>query len=49
MDSAEIHAHVPLERVDDLFRLAQAHESVIDINAGELVADGSMDEGCGHG
>ena len=49
MGDAEVHAHVALEGVDDLLGLAEAHESVVDVDAGELVADGAVDEGGGDG
>src|SRR5690606_22273145 len=39
----------PLEGLHDLLRLAPPHQAVIHEDAGKLVADGPVDEGCGNG
>jgi hypothetical protein len=38
------------EHGDDLFALVEAHQAVVDIDAGELIADGFVDQhGCHRG
>ena len=44
VDVDELDAHVPPEGLHDLLGLALAHEPGVDVDAGELVADGPMDE-----
>ena len=46
---AQVHVHVAVEGVDDLLGLAEAHQAVVDVDAGQLIADGSVDERGGDG
>ena len=43
VDEHEVRVHLVLEHVDDLLRFAFAHESMVHVNAHELLADG-LDE-----
>jgi len=45
----EVHLEVAVEGVDDALGLVLAEEAVVDEDAGELVADGAVDEGGGDG
>jgi hypothetical protein len=45
----QIDAHVALKRLDDALRLIAAQQPVVDEDARELVADGTMHEGGGDG
>ena len=49
IDDDELEAHVLFERFTDLFALVLAKEAVVDEDAGELLADGAVDERGGHG
>ena len=49
VDVDELDAHVPPEGLDDLLGLALPHQPGVDVHAGELVADGPVDERRGHG
>ena len=44
VDHDEVHAQAGLERLAQELRLALAHEPVVDVDAGQPVADGTMDE-----
>ena len=49
LGDSQVHVHVLLECLDDLLGFAEAHQSVVDVDAGQLVADGSMDQCGGDG
>ncbi len=49
IDHDEVHAQVGLERVAQELRLALAHEPVVDVDAGQAVAHGPVDERRGDG
>ena len=44
VDHDEVHPEVGLEGLAQQLRLALAHEPVVDVDAGQPVADGAMDE-----
>ena len=49
VDEAELHVEVVGEEALDALGLVFAEEAVVDEDAGELLADGAVDEGCGDG
>ena len=49
VDVDELDLEVAAEGVDDALGLFAAQEAVVDEDAGELVADGAVDEGGGDG
>ena len=49
LDVHERHLEVVAERLDDLLGLVLAHQAVVDVDAGQLVADGAVHEQRGHG
>ena len=48
VDVDDLHVHVLGEGVHHLRRFVQAQQAMIDEDAGELLADGAVDEGGGH-
>ena len=47
IDHHQLHAEVALEGDAQQLRLALAHEPVVDVDAGQLLADGPMHQRCG--
>jgi hypothetical protein len=49
VDHDELHPEIALEGDAEELRLLLAHQAVVDVDAGQAIADRAVDERCGHG